>query len=291
MSNDKFIVQDGLAINTIEVFTADGILIGPSGNTLNASFEHANAAFDYANTISTGTIDIWSRDQANAAYGEANLAYDLAQSAYNQANTGGGGGTTIAITDDNSTNATEYITFSSSNSGTMSTIYTSSANLTFTPVTGTLGINNLNVTPNTNIGSFTTVISGTSPTVLDSFSNTLYRGAFYQVQMESGGSFHVLNLSVVNSGSSAQINAFGSANNAGSLASFDATVVDGMVNVVITPTTGTTTISYIRHALVKLTVGVPTADLGFVLDPTTSIFDCGFDLDSTTSSFDYGYLS
>lgn len=49
MSNDKFIVQDGLTINTIEVFTADGILIGPSGNTLNASYSHANSAYDQAN--------------------------------------------------------------------------------------------------------------------------------------------------------------------------------------------------------------------------------------------------
>ena len=49
MSNDKFVVQDGLTINTIEVFTADGVLIGPSGNTLNASYTHANSAYDQAN--------------------------------------------------------------------------------------------------------------------------------------------------------------------------------------------------------------------------------------------------
>jgi hypothetical protein len=49
LSNDKFIVQDGLTINTIEVFTADGVLIGPSGNTLNASYSHANSAYDQAN--------------------------------------------------------------------------------------------------------------------------------------------------------------------------------------------------------------------------------------------------
>jgi hypothetical protein len=49
LSNDKFIVQDGLTINTIEVFTADGVLIGPSGNTLNASYTHANSAYDQAN--------------------------------------------------------------------------------------------------------------------------------------------------------------------------------------------------------------------------------------------------
>ena len=77
MSNDKFIVQDGLTINTIEVFTADGVLIGPSGNTLNASYSHANSAYD----------------QANLAFDTANTANVLAQAAFDKANTGGGGGT------------------------------------------------------------------------------------------------------------------------------------------------------------------------------------------------------
>ena len=109
MSNDKFIVQDGLTINTIEVFTADGVLIGPSGNTLNASFIHANsaydqansanvlaqAAFDYANTIITGSSDSWARDEANAAYNQANTGTVLAQSAFDKANTGSSGSITI----------------------------------------------------------------------------------------------------------------------------------------------------------------------------------------------------
>ena len=460
MSNDKFIVQDGLAINTIEVFTADGVLIGPSGNTLNASFDHANSAFDAANTkvsksgdTMTGDLQLPSSnvyannvivnntlfsglatraatplpnliaqftgntssyvqvnaqnidpngsadfvvtsdvgddttfyidmgiqgsqategtlypldgylyvqgntgqehgnliigttsatsgletriitggtDESNvvarfnsqganihgnlivsgnitgptittmnsntaAAFTKANSALALAQAAYNYANTitggGGGGGTTVTISDDNSSDATRYISFTDSNSGTVSTLYTASANLTFNPATGTLGVNNLNVTPNTNIASFTTVVTGTSPVVLDSFSNTLYRGAFYQVQMESGGSFHLLNLSVVNSGSTAQVSAFGDAYNAGALATFGASVVAGQVNLIINPTTGSTSVSFLRHALIKLTVGVPTGDLGLVTDSVTSIFDCGFDLDTTTSTYDYGYLS
>ena len=468
MSNDKFIVQDGLTINTIEVFNADGVLIGPSGNTLNASFDHANSAFDAANTkvsksgdTMTGDLDIptanltannvivnttlysglavrastplpntiaqfasnsatyvqvnaqnidpngsadfvvtgdvgddtafyidtgilgsqynntdpynslgtaafpldgylyvqgntgqehgnliigttsatpgletriigggsnqeniiarFNSQGANihgnlivsgnitgptittlnantaAAFTKANSALALAQAAYNYANTitggGGGGGTTVTISDDNSSDATRYISFTDSNSGTVSTLYTASANLTYNPATGTLGVNNLNVTPNTNIASFTTVVTGTSPVVIDSFSNTLYRGAFYQVQMESGGSFHLLNLSVVNSGSTAQVSSFGDAYNAGALATFGASVVGGQVQLIINPTTGSTTVSFLRHALIKLTVGVPTGDMGLVTDSVTALFDCGFDLDTTTSTYDYGYLS
>ena len=63
MSNKQFIVQDGLTINTTDVFTADGVLIGPSGNTLNASFVHANAAFDKANSAYSFAQDV--DDNAN----------------------------------------------------------------------------------------------------------------------------------------------------------------------------------------------------------------------------------
>jgi hypothetical protein len=241
----------------------------------------------------TGPTITTMNSNTAAAFTKANSALALAQAAYNKANTGGGGGggTTVTISDDNSSDATRYISFTDATSGDVSTLYTASANLTYNPATGTLGVNNLNVTPNTNIASFTTVVTGTSPVVLDSFSNTLYRGAFYQVQMESGGSFHLLNLSVVNSGSTAQVSAFGDAYNAGALATFGASVVGGQVQLIINPTTGSTTVSYLRHALVKLTIGVPAGDMGLVTDSVTSLFDCGFDLDTTTSSFDYGYLS
>ena len=71
MSNDKFIIQDGLTINTVEVFNSDGILIGPSGNTLNAVYIHANSAYNQANT---------TNNYAYSAYSEANAAYSLAAS-------------------------------------------------------------------------------------------------------------------------------------------------------------------------------------------------------------------
>jgi hypothetical protein len=53
---------------------------------------HANAAFDFANTISSGSADDgFARLVANAAYVQANTATILAQAAYDEANTGGGG--------------------------------------------------------------------------------------------------------------------------------------------------------------------------------------------------------
>ena len=55
MANEQFIVLDGLAVNTTNVFNSDGILVGPSGVTVNSAFAHANAAYDYANTLVLGS--------------------------------------------------------------------------------------------------------------------------------------------------------------------------------------------------------------------------------------------
>jgi hypothetical protein len=204
---------------------------------------------------------------------------------------GGGGGANVEIVNDVSSNATRYISFTDSTSGNVSTLYTSDDKLIYNPSTGTVRLNALEVTANTNISANTKVITGTSPNTLDSFSADQYRGAFYQVQMEAGGSFHVLNLSVVNSGGAAQVSSFGDAYNSGSLATFSATVTGGQVILTITPVSGETTVSFLRHALVRLTIGVPVGDLGWIGEAVTNNFDAGFDGDPATSSFDYGYLS
>lgn len=51
---------------------------------------------------------------------------------------GGGGGTNVTISDDTTTNATRYIVFEDSLTGTASTIFVSSSKLTFNPSTGNL---------------------------------------------------------------------------------------------------------------------------------------------------------
>lgn len=204
---------------------------------------------------------------------------------------GGGGGANVEIVNDVTSNATRYITFVDSTSGNVSTLYTSNDKLTYNPSTGTIRLNALEVTANTNTSANTKVITGTSPTTLDTFSSDKYRGAFYQVQMEAGGSFHVLNLSIVNSGGTAQVTPFGDAYNAGSLATFSVSISAGILTLTITPVAGSTTVSFLRHLLVKQTIGIPTGDLGFVSEAATVFFDAGFDSEPVTSSFDYGYLS
>jgi hypothetical protein len=204
---------------------------------------------------------------------------------------GGGGGANVEIVNDISSNATRYLSFTDSTSGNVSTLYTSDDKLLYNPSTGTVRLNALEVTSNTNISANTKVITGTSPTTLDTFSADQYRGAFYQLQMEAGGSFHVLNLSVVNSGGTAQVNSFGDAFNAGPLATFSVSVASGVLTLTITPVLGSTTVTFLRHLLVKQTIGIPTGDLGLVSEAATVFFDAGFDSDPATSTFDYGYLS
>ena len=109
--------------------------------------------------------------------------------------------------------------------------------------------------------------------------------------MESGGSFHVININIVNSEGSAQLTTYGSIYNGPSLATFSASVSGGFVNLIITATQASTIVSFIRYGLNKLTAGIPTGDLGWVDEAVTAEFDAGFDLDPTTSTFDYGYLS
>ena len=109
--------------------------------------------------------------------------------------------------------------------------------------------------------------------------------------MEAGGSFHVLNLSIVNSGGTAQVTSFGDAFNAGALATFSVSVLAGVLTLTITPVSGSTTVSFLRHLLVKQTVGIPVGDLGWVGEAATVFFDAGFDLDPTDNSFDYGFVS
>lgn len=259
-------ISSGATTNSFATINANSSLIFATSNTDTLSFAAGNNITISACT-STKTITI------------------------NSTATGGGGGANVEIVNDTTSNATRFISFTDSTSGNASTLFTSNNKLTYNPFSGTLKVTELEVTANTNISSNTKIITGTSPATLDTFSADQYRGAFYQVQMEAGGSFHVLNLSVVNSGGTAQVSSFGDAFNAGPLATFAVSVLSGVLTLTINPVSGSTTITFLRHLLVKQTIGIPTGDLGLVSDPATVFFDAGFDLDPATSSFDYGYLS
>ena len=201
------------------------------------------------------------------------------------------GGSTVTITDDNTSNATRYVSFTDNTSGNVSTLYTSSQELTYNPSSGTLSAQALNVTPNVNISSGSTVLYGSSPIILDSFPVNTYRSAFYQLQLESGSSYHITNLNVLNSTSNAVYGNSGDVFNAGPLATFNASIVSGNVNVIITPVNSATYAIYSRKLMLAYVLGYPIGDLGYDSDGVTTFFDAGYDASSVTGSFDYGYLS
>jgi hypothetical protein len=54
---------------------------GETSNLAKASYIHANAAYDYANTFVSGiSADNYARDKANGAFDRANAAYEMANS-------------------------------------------------------------------------------------------------------------------------------------------------------------------------------------------------------------------
>ena len=204
---------------------------------------------------------------------------------------GDGSSSNVTITDDNTSNATRYVSFTDNTSGNVSTLYTSSQELTYNPSSGTLSAQALNVTPNVNISSGSTVLYGSSPIILDSFPVNTYRSAFYQLQLESGSSYHITNLNVLNSTSNAVYGNSGDVFNAGPLATFNASIVSGNVNVIITPVNSATYAIYSRKLMLAYVLGYPIWDLGYDSDGVTTFFDAGYDASSVTGSFDYGYLS
>ena len=291
-STDSFATINANSSLILATSPTDTLSIRP-GNNITISTDTVGKSITINSTATGGSgADQFARDTANAAFNQANAATNLAQSAYNYANTiPGGGGGSLVISNDTANTAERFISFTDKTSGAANTLFTSNNNLTYVPATGKLKLQQLDVTSNTNISANSATVIGTSPTVLDSFPTSLYRGAFYQVQMESGGSFHVININIVNSEGSAQLTTYGSIYNGPSLATFSASVSGGFVNLIITATQASTIVSFIRYGLNKLTAGIPTGDLGWVDEAVTAEFDAGFDLDPTTSTFDYGYLS
>jgi hypothetical protein len=124
------------------------------------AFNRANSAYNYANS-STFSVTAGAGLSSNVASGTANVLLSLTTSgvaggtyggttqipvitvdtygratyAANVTFTGGSGAT---ITDDTTTNATRYPLFAGATSGTLSTVYTGSADLQYNPSTGTL---------------------------------------------------------------------------------------------------------------------------------------------------------
>lgn len=228
---------------------------------------------------------------AQSGYAQANSATTLAQDAYNYANTIAISGGSAIINDDNSTNNVFYITFANTTSGVLTNIDTSSANLTFNPSTGTLGSSSFEINQLANLSAANTVAQSLGTLVIDSFDITKYRSAFYQVQLEASDKFQSLSLNVLHNGSSAFISTYNYVTTAGTIGTFSADVVSGVLQLIYTPSQSPTAITFVRTIFAKTGPNVPIGDLGYTSDPVTIYFDAGFDADPVATTFDYGTFS
>lgn len=240
--------------------------------------DRANDAYDQANS---------SNDLAQSAFNKANSSNTLAQAAYDFANTISASSGLASISDDNSTNNVVYVNFTDTTSGNLTSIKTSSANLTFVPSTGTLNVNRMTITPRVSVFSNNIVVS--SETVIDSLSALQYRSVFYQIQLEQNGlRFHSLNLTVLHNGVTANTVVFGEVYDNFPLATFSAEIVDGLLNVKLNPIGPDTYVTFVRNAITQYGSAIPSGDFGYVTESVTDTLNYGFDADPVNSTYDYG---
>jgi hypothetical protein len=81
---------------------------------------------------------------------------------------------------------------------------------------------------------------------VDSFVTSTYRSAKYLVQMSSGTSYHMVELSIIHDGTNVYLSQYGEVNTGGSLGSFDASISGGILTLLFTPTNASTTIKLTR---------------------------------------------
>ena len=201
------------------------------------SGSYANSAYIQANTATTNaaTADqraVTSGSYANTAYAQANTATTNAATADQRAVTSGSyanGAFAFA----NTVNVYAYSAYAFAN-----TRYSSSGGT----VTGDVTITG-SLTSNTDtvVRTTSTTTSSTSQITLDSFLTATYRSAKYLVQMTSGSSYHMLELSLIHDGTTVYLTQYGEVKTGSSLGTFDATISTGTLSVLFTPVNSVTT--------------------------------------------------
>ena len=268
-------------------------IVAGGANTNNVVLRANTYGVNVVSNLTVAGVNVINFTQS--AFNQANAANSLAQAAYNYANTlsgGGGGGTTVTITNDNTSNVTGYIAFVEATSGNVSSLNVSSNNITFNPSTGTLGVNNISINTYGNFSSNTQLLANTSMQVIDSFPSANYRSAFYQVQLETGAQYHALNLNIINNDSSANYVTYGDVYNFTPLGNFNVSFSNNTIYVYLTPTYAQTYVTYTKNLVKKLDLlAAPTGDLGLVSSSAGVTFDSGYDSDTVVLTYDYGYAA
>ena len=195
----------------------------------NASFDKANSAniiaqasFDFANTISISLNDQFISNAANTA----NASFNKANGAYDAANT------RVLKSGDTMTGA---LTINTSGIG----LSVSNANVRFS-----LQVNSLNVTTNT----VTTSSSG--QVVLDKFPIAQLASAKYFVQANSASDYQTTEIVLVQDATNVWLTEYGSIQTGPSLGTFTADISGGDVRLLFTAVNNINTIRSVRYGII-----------------------------------------
>lgn len=116
-----------------------------------------------------------------------------------------------------------------------------SANLSFNKTTNTLSVPVLDVN-NAVVRSNSFTTSSLSQVIVDSWSSSTYRSAKYYVQITSGSSYQMIELSLIHNGTTVYLAQYGDVRTGSSLGIFDAEIDSGTLKILFTPDNSTTTI-------------------------------------------------
>jgi len=102
---------------------------------------------------------------------------------------------------------------------------------------------NTTATINTNSVYKSTAVTTASATefTLDSFSTTAYRSAKYLVQISSGSSYELLEMTLIHDGTTVYLSQYGNIKTGATLGVFDATISTGTLSLLATPNNAVTT--------------------------------------------------
>lgn len=155
-ANQAYTKANGAYLTANQAYTKANLAYthaNSSYNIANLAYSTANSGYTHANSGYTTANDAYTH--ANSAYNVANLSFIYSNNAYSVANAAQNTVSILLetantanlafITDDIITDTTQYLIFSSANSGLLRYANTSSSKLQYNPLTGTITSTNYNM--------------------------------------------------------------------------------------------------------------------------------------------------
>lgn len=157
--------------------------------------------------------------------------------------------TTVSNTGASNSTATHYVTFVAANTTSAQGINTTNA-LRFNPNSGVLTASEFSVTQGTN-GSAALITTNTATNqIVDSVSATVYRTVKYVLQVSSGSAYQTSEILLIHDDTNAYLTEYATIKTTtATLATFDATLSEGNLQLLVNPLNAITTVRAVRTAI------------------------------------------